>query len=222
LGLGRALVEELGLDPGVDTLSRWMAHHIAELIKAAETASTEERSVKLAKCADTILKLWEHRHHFPKGRCPFEDWEPFLRALKSLDPCDDTPRYFRPVWSEVDENEQHTEAGKWLKLARYLDSSAKILIRYCLTQAAQSALDKSRSWVALAETAGLERDVDLQIIRLIANESDLANTTEADSAIRKELQDRAERLEKFEKMANILSSDLRRRLKKATAVKKGS
>ena len=48
LDLGRALVEELGLDPGVDTLSRWMAHYIAELIEDAETVKVENRPAKLA------------------------------------------------------------------------------------------------------------------------------------------------------------------------------
>ena len=54
LDLGRALVDELGLDPGVDTLGRWMAHHIAELIEEAETAKGEERPAKFAQCADAV------------------------------------------------------------------------------------------------------------------------------------------------------------------------
>ena len=44
LELGKILVRELKLDPGVDTLGRWMAHHIAELIRAADEADdVEER-----------------------------------------------------------------------------------------------------------------------------------------------------------------------------------
>ena len=109
LDLGRALVEELGLDPGVDTLSRWMAHYIAELIEAAETAKVEERPAKLAKFADAILKLWEHRHHLPNGKRPFEDLEPILRALESLDPNDDTARYFRSLRMASDESEKNVK-----------------------------------------------------------------------------------------------------------------
>ena len=30
ISLGKALVQELELEPGVDTLSRWMAHYVAE------------------------------------------------------------------------------------------------------------------------------------------------------------------------------------------------
>lgn len=29
IALGKRLVEELGMEPGVDTLGRWMAHYVA-------------------------------------------------------------------------------------------------------------------------------------------------------------------------------------------------
>ena len=92
MDLGRALVEELGLDQGVDTLSRWMAHHLADLIKDAETSRVEDRSAKLDNCTKTILDIWERRHQLPNGKRPFEDFEPILRVLESLDPADETPR----------------------------------------------------------------------------------------------------------------------------------
>jgi hypothetical protein len=33
-------VRELGFEDGVDTLGRWMAHHLAELIDKAENGAT--------------------------------------------------------------------------------------------------------------------------------------------------------------------------------------
>lgn len=215
LDLGRALVEELGLDPGVDTLSRWMAHYIAELIEEAETAKVEERPAEFARCADAILKLWERRHQLPNGKRPFEDLEPILRALESLDPTDNTPRYFRSTRMAVDETEQNAETRKWFELADGLDYSAKILIRYCLTRAAQTALDRSKDWVVLAENAGLEEGIDLQVIRIITDESDLTKASEPDDRARKLLEDRIYRLDEFKKMADALASDLRRQLKQA-------
>lgn len=215
LDLGRTLVSELGLDPGVDTLSRWMAHYIAELIEEAETAKVEERPAKFAKCADAILKLWEHRHQLPNGKRPFEDLEPILRALASLDPTDETPRYFRSPRRAADETEQNAETRKWLELADGLDYSAKILIRYCLTQAAQTALDRSKDWVVLAETAGLEDDSELQVIRVITDESDLTKASEPDDRARKLLEDRINRLNGFKEIADSLASDLQRQLKQA-------
>jgi hypothetical protein len=219
LDLGRALVEELGLDPGVDTLSRWMAHHIAELIEEAETAKVEERPAKLAKSADAILKLWAYRHQLPDGKRPFEDLEPILRALESLDPANDTPRYFGSQRLATDETEQNAEAKKWLDLADGLDYSAKILICYCLTQAAQTALDGSKDWVALAEAVCLEDDIDLTVIRFITDKSDLLKAGKSDDRARKRLEDRIKRLDVFKKMAGSISSKLRRQLKQSQAPK---
>jgi hypothetical protein len=222
LDLGRALVEELGLDPGVDTLSRWMAHYIAELIEDAKIAKVEERPAKLTKCADAILKLWERRHQLPNGKRPFEDLEPILRALESLDPANDTPRYFRSQRMAVDEAKQNVETMKWLELADSLDYSARILIRYCLTLAAQTALDRSRDWVKFAETAGLEDGTDLQAIRFIFEESDLLKENEPDKNAQRLLKDRIKRLDSFKKMADALASDLRRQLKQSHAPKVSS
>lgn len=221
LDLGRALVKELGLDPGVDTLGRWMAHYIAELIYEAETAKLQDRPVKLAKCADAILKLWDHRHRMPDGKRPFEDLEPIMRALESLDPADDTPRHFRTQRMVANEAEENAETVKWLKLADGFDYSAKILIRYCLTQAAETALDRSRDWVKLAEKAGFEVDIDLPVIRFVTDEKDILKANNLDEIAQRLLEDRIKRLDSFRKMAAAIASDLRRQLKKSKATKVG-
>lgn len=221
MDLGRALVEELGPDRDVDTLSRWMAHYIAELIEAVESANDEDRPAKLAKCADAILKLWEHRHLLPDGKRPFEDWEPILKTLESLDPADDTPRYFRTPRMAVSKTEETTETRKWLELADGLDYSAKILIRYCLTQAAQVAIDRSKEWVALAAGVGLENDGDFSVVRIIINESDLLKGSEPDDSARKVLEERIEKLDAFMKLADVVGSEMRLQLKKYK-VKKGN
>ena len=213
LDLGQALVEELGLDPGTDTLGRWMAHYIAELIEEAETAKVEERPAKFGQCADAILKLWEHRHQLPSGKRPFEGLEPILRAIESLDPTDNTPRYFRSQRMAADETEENDEPRKWLKLVDGLDYSAKILIRYCLAQAAQTALDKSRKWVALAEAAGVEDSIELPVLRIITDESDLLKGSDLNVRARKLIEDRINRLDGFKVMVEVLASALRRQLK---------
>ena len=222
LALGRALVKELGLDPGVDTLSRWMAHYIAELIKDAETAKVEDRTAKFSMCADAILKLWEHRSELPNGKRPFGDLEPILRALESLDPADNTPRYFRSQRATINNTKQNAEIKKWLELADGLDYSAKSLIRYCIIQASQSALGRSKEWVKLAEAVRLEDDINIPVISFISNESDLFNKNEPDDTKRKILEDRIKRLDGFRKVSASLVSHLRRQLKQSQSPKEDS
>lgn len=215
LEIGKALIKELGINPGDDTLSRWMAHYIAELIDDAESASSEDRPEKLAKCANAILSLWKHRQVLPNGKRPFEELEPIVRAIVSLDPADDTPRYFRSVRNVIDKTEENTGGRKWLDLADGLDYSAKVLIRYCLEQASQDALDKSKQWVELAEVAGLEDEIDFPVIRFITAESELSNASGTDEIARKRLEDRINRLDGFKKMADALASDLRQKLRQS-------
>jgi hypothetical protein len=209
LELGRKLTKELGLDQSVDTLGRWMVHYIAELIQNAEMASAEERPAKMRACCDVILNLWKHRHTLPNGKRPFKELEPLLRTLESLDPEDDTPRYFRSVRAVADDADENEETKSWLKLIDGLDCSARILIRYCLTQAAQNALNKSVEWVGLAEAAGADESIEFSLIRVIAEEDSMLKACDPGEEERKRIEDRIERLEGFAKMSMAVVTDLR-------------
>ncbi|PHN51614.1 hypothetical protein [Pseudomonas syringae] len=86
MALGKKLVTEQGFDGSVDTLGRWMAHHIAELIQEAESANDDARPVKMAHVREAVLALWSHRHVIPNGRSPFAGMEPIFDALEMLRP----------------------------------------------------------------------------------------------------------------------------------------
>lgn len=212
LKLGKRIVDELGLDQTVDTLGRWMAHYIAELIQGAEAAQGNDRTEKMSSCASAIMDLWVHRSALPDGKRPFEDFEPILRSLESLDPNDNTSRYFRSVRTAAGKEELHAETKKWLDMVEEIDSSARILIRYCLTRAAENAMDKSKEWVKLAEAIDAEEGIDLRAIRLIKNENDIVSSSSQDEITSNLVEDRIQRLENFLKMAKKLSSDLRKKL----------
>lgn len=214
LELGRKLTKELGLDQSVDTLGRWMAHYIAELIQNAEKARANERPTKMRACCGAILNLWNHRHTLPNGKRPFEDLEPLLRALESLDPESTAPRYYRSVRGVVGDAEIDGENISWLKLIDDLDYSAKILIRYCLVQAAQTAINKSAEWVALAESAGADDSAESPLILMISDEDNMLKTSDPDEKVRKRIENRIDRLEDFAKKAMAVASDLRDKLKK--------
>lgn len=96
LELGRHLVRELGLGDSVDTLGRWMAHHLAELINTAENGTTsEERIQAQARATETILKIWEHRASLPGRAYPLAPYKDILQVLNRLRPDDNPFKYFR-------------------------------------------------------------------------------------------------------------------------------
>lgn len=213
LELGRKLTKELYLDQSVDTLGRWMAHYIAELIHDAENANEEDRPASMQACSEAILNLWKHRHELSNGKRPFEEVEPILRALESLDPENDTPRYFRSARSAADEEvEKDSEVTSALMLVDGLDYSARLLIRYCMTEAAQATLDRTAKWVALAEEAGVADGIEFPTIRMISDESDLLMKSDPDEITKERLRDRIARLDSFIEMANALASKLRQRV----------
>jgi len=87
LELGKHLVSELGLEDSNDTLGRWMAHHVAELITASkETNSKAERAVAEERVVETILKLWEHRTALPGQAYPLAQFKEILELFSKLTP----------------------------------------------------------------------------------------------------------------------------------------
>lgn len=211
--MGKRIVKELGPERSVDTLSRWIAHYIAELIQAAETASGDERQEKMAACVKAIEDLWQHRAYFPKGQRPFEELDPILQTLESLDLNAQTFRYY-PVSIEPDDKPiENAEARKWLAIAKELDYSARILIRYCLASASENAVDKSEEWVALAEAAGADNGAEFSIIRLLTSEADLLNAETPNDKERRIIENRITRLDQINEMISQLVGQLRERIK---------
>jgi hypothetical protein len=210
--LGCRLVEELGLDDSVDTLGRWMAHYLADLITNADSATGEDKAAVQKNCFDAILALWKYRAELPNGKRPFEELEPVIRALETLDPDDDTPRYFRAARQSTNDRKEKAEAEAWLKMVDGLDYSAKVLIGYCLAEAARASIDKSQEWVKLAEAAGADDGVSEVVVRFVSSAADLDNKPDPDTEARRKLEDRLRRLEGFTKLAEGLAVEWRQRL----------
>lgn len=96
LELGKYLVHELGYEGGVDTLGRWMSHHLAELINKVENATTaHERERAQKSVIETILRIWDHRASMPGKIYPLESYKDVLKMLELLKP-DSNP--FSPFW----------------------------------------------------------------------------------------------------------------------------
>lgn len=189
-----------------------MAHHLADLMTRAQRATGEEKKVAEKECFDAIVALWTHRSEYPNGKRPFEALEPVIRAVESLDPEDDKPRYYRSARPPRGEIEEKSEAERWLDFVSGLDYTAKLLIAYCLRQAAQSSVDQSKEWVKLAGAAGIEDGVPEIVIQLVASKEDLAKEPDPNSDVRRALEDRLKRLNGFAKLAEALGQDLQTKL----------
>jgi len=209
LALGRNLVEELKLEGSQDTLGRWMAHYIAELITDVESASGDEKATAEHKCFEAILELWKHRSMLPDGKRPFEEVEPVLRTIQSLDPKHNKVRYYNSCRPYNGKTADSIEQKKWLNLADGLDDSAKLLIGYCLSQAASVSLDKSQEWVKLAED--IEEDSSPEIaIRFLYGED---GNSDPDKKDRELLNKKVQQLRDFLTISDELMKDLEGRLK---------
>lgn len=177
-----------------------MAHYVAELIQNIDQVPDRNNAQAKKNCFDAILNLWDHRAELPNGKRPYEDMEPIIRTIQSLDPDDDTPRYFR-LARPPREPEKKTETDSWLKLANGLDDAAKVLIGYCLGEAARSNGDKSQEWVGLAEAAGAEETAPEIVIRFVAPGSGKKSAPSPKTVLRKKLSARLKRLESFVELA---------------------
>lgn len=210
--LGERIVADLGLDESVDTLSRWMAHYIAELLQEAAAATGDSRQTKQAQLHDAILTLWARRFELPAGKRPFRDFEPILRALASLDPNPAPSRYLSPSRQPASESGESEEARRWIALANTLDHTSKLLIDYCLASAADAALDKCAEWVELARKAGAADSFEFFVVDFIKDERDLMKEVGSSSHQRQVLEDRHAKLEELLSSARTLMADIKNRL----------
>ena len=94
-----------------------------------------------------------------------------------------------------------SDQEQWLRLAEGVDYLAKVLIGFCLTEAARAALDKSKEWVKIAEEVG-----------------DIGPYEIPHAEQRKMLTDRIKRMQAFMGLAESTVATLAKRLEELPAV----
>lgn len=95
LGLGQAIVRQLELDRRGELPSRWMAHHLAELITAAQTAKGKAKQQAEDRAADLILKLWANRRSLPASADPLYGHLDAIKVLSAMLPSSNPWRRFQ-------------------------------------------------------------------------------------------------------------------------------
>ncbi len=214
MNLGKALVRELNLDPGVDTTARWMAHYIAEQIEIAEHSSSIQKQEAEKRCFETILRLWNHRSAFPGGTRPLESFDPILRTLKRLDPENDRHFFFENRKESTDSVPE--EVQKWLDVADGIDEAVRVWLKYVFEQAALAATDDSTiEW--LENSVAIQESDHFSIIiqELYSDLDDIGVVRqEEDEKQRKTIISRIKKLEAFSKFNQLLLTEYRNELKK--------
>ncbi len=171
--LGRQLVSELEGPEQADTLSKWMAHYLAEQISAAKGARGRARDTVQANCANLILKLWAHRYALPRGRRPLEAFEPAIQTLEAL--RSDRPRF--SVLRDLPDNRKLPEPAKnFLSVALTIDRAASAIIQYCLAQTVSQIPKKDRRWLKLIEAVETSHPADMTLIIEMMSASDELTT----------------------------------------------
>ncbi len=149
INLGKTIVEELKIEPGVDTLSRWMAHYVANLITKTQTASNDEKEEIEKECFEIILKIWEKRNTIPSGGRPFEEFQPIFDALEYL--ASESENSFSsqlPAFLREDEVNENKEVYECLKEVVEVSNFTKRIQRFFLSEAYNYAKnEKTKKWL---------------------------------------------------------------------------
>ncbi|WP_423147896.1 hypothetical protein [Rubrolithibacter danxiaensis] len=214
INLGKLFVQELKLDPGSDTFSKWMAHYIAEKMKMAEHAMSDEDKKEAEKeCFETILALWKHRWLLPSRKRPLEEFEPILKTLERLNPEEQEPYFYHSLDHELSELEKSNpdlkEITSYTNMALQIDKAARIWIEFILNQAALKAKnEKTESF--LENSTNIHDNDDARIVRIILDiDPAIGLENYNDDAFQKKylaekLKKRIEELERFSKLNKVL------------------
>ncbi len=215
IALGRLLVRELSLEQSVDTLGRWMAHHISELISDAEKAKGGKKSDAQDRCCEAVLALWKHVSVFPGGHRPLENIQPLLATIQALDP-DSKACFFQSKYqSQIMQPDLSDEGKNWLELSHGIDYSARLLIGMCLKKVANEIATENLELLEL--TKSLDADIPItQVMQILADEPEKSKEEQEEKLARDTIQtlkNRQERLGKLVKLSELLASSIENDIK---------
>jgi hypothetical protein len=209
IDLGKTIVKELELDPGVDTLAKWMAHYVAEKIELVENLTGKEMKRAQKECFETILKLWEHRWSIPRGKPFLKDFESLFETLEKLNRNKGTP-FFVPPEIQFDfkgknDKEYTNEAKSHFDTALRVDRIARSLICDLLNKAVSGLELTGKRRELMRNAIDLIDYPDTRIIRFISNYDELQEIKEDDET-KKRINDLQKRINDLEEFSSIRDS----------------
>lgn len=142
LKLGKKIVRELNLEDSINTLGRWMAHYIAELIYQSENAQSPEAKMSAQKeCCDLILKLWNMRENVPNMSYPLLNLKAIIALLNSLIKND----FKYPYWKYINNIPDKTPWNDFIETIR---SNSENIFELCMIASMnETMLSKEKEWI---------------------------------------------------------------------------
>ncbi len=143
---------------GSDLRGRWMAHHLAALVTAAESDATIEQRQGIV---ELVLRIWTHRQYLPSP--PLGDFESVLQGLARLG--DPSPWAFARIGLSIHEDDH---VRPLFALAIDLEAMLrKTMVRLAWLET-RSAADHEEAWLKIGSEASelLELEVYSTLDRL--------------------------------------------------------
>lgn len=234
LTLGKAIVKELELDPGVDTLAKWMAHYVAEKIVLAEGLTGKKKTQAQKECFDIVLRIWEQRWSIPHNKPFLQDFESLFKTLDKLNPNKETPFLIRPQivydikeefksaepmeidTEQVDKQDDNFDPQTHLDSALRVDKLARSLIADLLKQAVSGIkLSPERDDLIRISIEAIDYP-EIKLIRIISDNSKhiKSHKEEADETQNRitEVKSKIDELEELTSIVQSLASKYRKEL----------
>jgi hypothetical protein len=86
LALGEQIARELELNENPNTLSRWMAHHLADLLHKAHQSEGADGQAAEDRAVSLILKIWASRRDTPGNVDPLRRLENVISVMDRMRP----------------------------------------------------------------------------------------------------------------------------------------
>jgi hypothetical protein len=177
LKLGKKLIEELELVYSVNTLARWLAHYLAELINNIDKCESKEEKENLQReCCDIILEIWKKRERIPIEK-PTERLKPIIDVI-SLLKKNEHP-FIRHSFLDK-RNGLKNSNSSWLSFLEIVkNNSERIYRKSLIAMISEELLEKDKEWIE--EHASFLSDDEKSIIEYLDSVKEITISFSNDS-----------------------------------------
>ncbi|WP_225037082.1 hypothetical protein [Winogradskyella sp. SM1960] len=145
LKLGKKLIKELELVYTGNTLARWLAHYLAELISNIDKCESKEEKNNLQReCCEIILEIWGKRERIPIEK-PTEKLKPIIDVLSLLKKKEHPFIRHRFLGNN---SALRNKNSSWLTFLEVVkNNSERIYRKSLISMISEELLEKDKKWI---------------------------------------------------------------------------